>query len=270
MNRGVVIVSFGTDDEMARKKSIDMLEREIKETYPDLRIYSAYMNKKVSHDQTPLGVQRDLHLYEVLQRLVEEKIELVYLQPTFMIEGWLYQEMVRHALLFKTHFKKMSFGRPLLTTLRDYEEVITAFVKQHKRPRKDEAVLCIGHGDKRQHGIQFMALDHLFKAAGYEQYYVATLRSYPGLTEVIGELKKKDYHKVYIYPFMISSGYHVKAEIGGEAPNTWKGQLQQEGYEVESDLKGLGEYPEIRKIYRRHVSDLLGIDYKEEIDGKGK
>lgn len=268
MNRGVVIVSVGTYDEVARKKSIDRLEKEIKEAYPQMRIYSAYMNKKVCHKQSALGEQRALPLYEALQCLVEEKIELVYLQPTFMIEGWLYQEMVRQALSFNTHFKKISFGRPLLTTLRDYEEVIAAFVKQHKKPMKDEAVLCIGHGDEKQLSAQFMALDHLFKRAGYGQYYVATLRAYPGLSEVMGELKRKDYRKVYLYPFMVSSGYHVKAEIGGETPNTWRGQLQQEGFEVESDLKGLGEYPEIRKIYRRHVSDLLGIDYKEEIGDK--
>ena len=65
----------------------------------------------------------------------------------------------------------------------------------------------------------------------------------------------KDYHpsKVILAPFMIVAGDHAKNDMAGDDPDSWYSQFAAAGFEVEAALKGLGEYPGIRRLLVEHL-----------------
>ena len=59
--------------------------------------------------------------------------------------------------------------------------------------------------------------------------------------------------KVVIAPLMIVAGDHAKNDMAGDEPDSWKTIISQKGYEVQTVLKGLGEYESIRHIFVEHA-----------------
>ena len=56
---------------------------------------------------------------------------------------------------------------------------------------------------------------------------------------------------------MIVAGDHAKNDMAGDDPDSWKEQFRSAGYQVTCHLKGLGEFPQIRKIFLRHLEAIL-------------
>ncbi len=54
---------------------------------------------------------------------------------------------------------------------------------------------------------------------------------------------------------MIVAGDHATNDMAGEEEDSWKNQFEAAGYPVECHLKGLGEYPGIRKIFLKHIEE---------------
>ena len=59
--------------------------------------------------------------------------------------------------------------------------------------------------------------------------------------------------KVILAPFMIVAGDHAKNDLAGDDPESWYSQFKAAGFETEAVLKGLGEYPGIRKLLVEHL-----------------
>lgn len=260
VKQAIVIVSFGSSYEEARQRSIGQIENEVKARYGHFRVYSAYLSEEILEKVRKKREEELLSLTECLSYLLKSGIEEVYLQPTFIICGKQYQRMIDIISTYEGALQKVAIGKPLLTTIQDFNETITAFVKSHPKLKENEAVICMGHGSDDTSSRSFATLDDRFKKMGYEQYYVATLRSYPTIAHVLRKLKKKVYHRIYLYPFTLVAGFHVANDLMDKAEAAWQSLLEKEGYEVVSCVRGLGEYPEIRSIYMRHVKALLGID----------
>ena len=52
---------------------------------------------------------------------------------------------------------------------------------------------------------------------------------------------------------MIVAGDHAKNDMAGEEEDSWKNIIGAKGYQVETVLKGLGEYKSIRNLFVEHV-----------------
>ena len=52
---------------------------------------------------------------------------------------------------------------------------------------------------------------------------------------------------------MIVAGDHAHTDMAGDSPDSWVSQFKNAGFEVCPILKGLGEYPGIRKLFTDHV-----------------
>ena len=50
-----------------------------------------------------------------------------------------------------------------------------------------------------------------------------------------------------------NAGDHAKNDMAGDEPDSWKTIISQKGYEVQTVLKGLGEYESIRHIFVEHA-----------------
>lgn len=80
------------------------------------------------------------------------------------------------------------------------------------------------------------------------------MESFPELKNVMAKLKIAGKKKVALMPFMLVAGDHAKNDMAGEE-DSWKSELEEEGYEVRAILKGLGEFAGIRKIFLEHIEE---------------
>ena len=44
--------------------------------------------------------------------------------------------------------------------------------------------------------------------------------------------------------------------MAGDGPESWKSRLEEQGFQVRCVVRGMGEYPEIRGLYIRHLQKL--------------
>lgn len=95
-----------------------------------------------------------------------------------------------------------------------------------------------------------------FHALGYNQVLVGTVESFPELKNVMAKLKIAEKKKVALMPFMLVAGDHAKNDMAGEE-DSWKSELEEEGYEVRVIMKGLGEFSGIRKIFLEHIEEAM-------------
>ncbi len=260
INKAILVVSFGTSHTDTRRKTIDQIEEDIRSNYPEYSIYHAFTSKMI------IGIlqQRDgieiLTVSEVMEQMKKDGISDVIIQPTHILNGIENDLMIQDANKYKKEFNTIVFGAPLLHETEDYWEVINAFVKNLPELSENEAVVCMGHGTEHYTNASYAALDYMFKDQGYENIYIATVEAYPSLNNIIKKLKEKNYDKIILVPFMIVSGDHAKNDMAGDDEDSWKVILEKEGFEVLCILEGLGENPEIRKIFLDHVSNALKME----------
>lgn len=251
--KAILVVSFGTSHNDTREKTIDQIEQDINNCYPEYRVYRAYTSKMI----IKILIHRDnIHVFTVSEAMVQMKLdgmEEIIVQPTHVLNGIENDNMIADVINHKDDFKTIKFGTPLLHSTDDYMRVVETLAKELPVNEKNQALIFMGHGTEHYTNTSYTALDYMFKARGYDNVYVATVEAYPEITDIMKQLKGKKYNKVLVTPFMIVSGEHAKNDMAGEEENSWKFQLEKEGFDVSCILKGLGEYKEIRSIFIDHI-----------------
>lgn len=256
IQQAILVVSFGSSYEETIQKSIGQIEGAIQKAYPQYVVYRAFTSERIKHKLHKEGKEID-DVKEALERMHAVGIKKVIVQPTFIISGVEYNRMCEVAKAYKGLFDEIKIGRPLLSSVEDYFKVIKAFTSGLGVVAADEAIICMGHGAEHFMSVSYAALDYMFKDSGHSNIYVATIGSYPRIETVIKQLKEKGYQKVRLVPFMVVAGYHVKKTMIEEVEESWEKQLQKAGFEVSTQIEGLGENEGIRKIYIEHVADCL-------------
>ena len=70
--------------------------------------------------------------------------------------------------------------------------------------------------------------------------------------------------KVLLMPFMFVAGDHAKNDIAGD----WKEELEKKGYEVSVFMEGLGQNPDIQKIFIEHARFMAKHKMIDIVDKK--
>ena len=128
LKKAILVVSFGTSFEETRKRTIDVIEDEIRNAYPDYAIYTAWTSKMIIKKlATEFNIKRNT-VSEAMQQMYEDGIQSVVIQPTHIIPGVENDIMTADALEFKDKFAKISFSTPLLATTEDNVSTIKAIM----------------------------------------------------------------------------------------------------------------------------------------------
>lgn len=257
MNRGILVVSFGTSYMYTREKTIDQIERDIENEFPSYKIYNAFTSKmilKVLKERDHIHVNT---VVEALEEMLNDGMEHIIIQPTLILNGIEYDLMMEDINQYKEKFKSVLVGTPLLTTTEDSFNVIDGFLQESPDINENEAIVFMGHGSDHYVNSIYAALDYMFKARGHENIYMATVEAYPELYDIMDGLKCKNYKKIYLLPFMIVAGDHATNDMASEEEDSWKCILENEGFQVECILKGLGENKNIRKIFIDHIYKVM-------------
>ena len=255
--KAILVISFGTSHADTREKTIGAIEKEIADTYADYEIRRAFtsgMILKVLANRDNVIID---NVKEAMDRLVRDGFQEVFIQPTHVIPGDEYDDMVEVIMQFIDRFEKLTIGKPLLFNTEDYRKVIKAIMDQFPSLSDQEALVLMGHGTEHCINGVYAALDYLFKEMGFANVFVGTVEAYPDIAVV--EKMVADYHpkKIILMPLMVVAGDHASNDMAGDEEDSWKSIFEKSGYEVECILKGLGEFQAIRDIYLEHISQEI-------------
>ncbi len=257
--RAILVVSFGTTYPQTREETIGAIEREISETYPQYlirRCFTSSIVRRVMSERE--GLQID-DVPGALQRLVDEGVTEVAVQPTHVMHGFEYDKLQAQAAAFNDRFARLALGRPLLSSTADYQAVVQALRNEFAKPLStpQTALVLMGHGTEHFANACYAALNDHIRAAGVKNLFVGAVEGYPEVDDLLNQMSGSGVERVVLAPLMVVAGDHARNDMAGAGPDSWKSRFESAGYPVTCILKGLGSYRAIRKIYLSHLNEIL-------------
>lgn len=242
----LLAVHFGTTHDDTRNQTIDVINYNLKNTFPDMEFREAWTSRIVIRRNKKRGIEK-LTPTEALEKLKKEGYTHILIQSTNIIEGIEMEALRKEAETFAGAFKDIRIGHPLLYTVEDYRKTIEILTKEKDFEGKN--VVLVGHGTYTPSTSTYAMLDYMLKAEGFSNYFVGTIEGYPSFNDLLTQLKSSQSKEIILVPFMFVAGEHAKNDMAEE----WKNALEQQGYQVSVYMKGLGEYPAIRQMFTDHA-----------------
>ena len=248
-----------------REATIGAVEKKIEEKFPDYDVRRAFTSQTIIDKLKERDNIEIDNVDTAMQKLVGDNVKELIVQPTHVMNGFEYEEMLNAVKPYEDKFTKLSIGQPLLTSDEDYNKVVEALAAETPQLADNgTAVIFVGHGTEHYANATYAALDYRFKALGYTNAFIGTVEGYPDLEKVKEDVKELGVNKVVLAPLMIVAGDHATNDICGEEEGSWATEFKKEGYSVECLKKGLGEYEGIRELFAEHVQQAADEGQEEE------
>jgi sirohydrochlorin cobaltochelatase len=254
MHQALLTVSFGTSIPEARE-SIQNVERALQQAVPERSFFRAFSSPPIRRILSKRG-EIIFSLPDALAYLRENGVQDVIVQPTHILYGFEYDEIQKTVQQFEADFLHIALGKPLLADSRDLQHLTNILSQQYPEQEK-EALVLMGHGTTHFANLVYPALQTAFRLINRTDVFIGTVEGWPDLNAVKLQLKNSGYHNLHLVPLMLVAGNHVKNDMIGEHPGSWKSQLETEGFSVRYSINSLGMMPEVQKMYVEHVNKLL-------------
>lgn len=258
-NQAILVVSFGTSYNDSRDLTIGAIENAIAEEFPEYDVRRAFtsqiiIDKLAERD----GLVVD-NVEEALDRAVADGITTLVVQPTHLMNGYEYTDLADALSEYESQFEQIVLAEPLLTSDEDFDAVVEAITMRTIDYDDGETAICfMGHGTEAEANEVYPKLQEKLTDAGYSNYFVGTVEAEPSLDDVIAAISENgDYTKVVLEPLMVVCGDHANNDMAGDEDDSWKSCFEEEGYEVECILEGLGQNEDIQQIYVSHTQDAV-------------
>ena len=249
----ILVVSFGTSFPETRAKTIDQIEADIAVAFPGCGIYHAWTSQVIIGKLLKRDGIKIPTIEEAIEQILSDGITRLIVQPTHLLSGIENDQMRDTVNRYASDFASISFGDPLLTTTEDCRQAIQAIMMEFTHLQADEALVLMGHGTIHQANSVYGTLDRLLKDLGYPNVFLGTVEASPSLDTLIKKISPLHPKKVLLAPFLVVAGDHATHDMSGEHENSWRSRFEAAGFTVASIMKGLGEYPGIRKLYLEHA-----------------
>ena len=250
----LLVVSFGTSYNDSRRLSIGAIETAIEESFPNFSVRRAFTSQIIiDHVKDRDDVDID-NVEEALERAVENGVTTLVVQPTHLMNGLEYNDLVEEIANYSDAFEQVAIGDPLLTSDSDYEAVIAAITGDTAEyDDGDTAIVFMGHGTEADSNEVYATMQEKLTEAGYANYYIGTVEAEPTLEDALEMVEAGEYSRVVLQPLMIVAGDHANNDMAGDDEDSWKSVFEAAGYEVEVVLKGLGELEAIQDLIVEHA-----------------
>ena len=260
MKKAILVTSFGTSHKDTREKCLDVIENEVREKYGNEKVERAYTSGVI---RRIVEKKEGIHIYdqkEGLEALKNKGYDEIITMSLHILGGIEYSKL-------SNEYGKIT--QPLLTTDEDYGKIVNN--EKFNDLEGNDAIIFMGHGSESAADVTYQRLQEEYIKAGKNNIFIATVEGKVTIEDVIEKLKKTDYKKILLKPFMIVAGDHAKNDMASDEEDSWKTVLQNEGYEVTPVLKGMGEYKFIRDMFMEKLEAVYGKDEKknEKIGSKG-
>ncbi len=254
----LLAVSFGTSYNDNRDLSIGGIEEALKKAYPDYEIRRAFtsqiiIDKLKSRDNLVID-----NVTEAMDRLVADGVKEVVIQPTHVMNGFEFDDIVNEVSTYKDKFESFKIGKQLLASDEDFKEIVSIIIEETKSYDTDgTAIVFMGHGTEHKSNEVYAKLQQYITDAGYSNYFIGTVEATPDLDDVVALAKESGAKKVVLLPFMIVAGDHANNDMAGDEDDSWKTRFEAEGFEVEAVLKGMGQYTGVQNMIVKHAGETI-------------
>ena len=250
----LLVVSFGTSFNDSRRLTIGAIEDAIEKSEPDFSVRRGFTSQIIiDHVKKRDNVAID-NVTEALDRAVKNGVKTLVIQPTHLMNGLEYTDLVNEIAENADSFDQVAVGEPLLTSDDDFKAVIQAITDATKEYDDGETAICfMGHGTEADSNKVYAKMQDMLTEAGFDHYYVGTVEATPSLDDVLAKVKEGSYKKVVLEPLMIVAGDHANNDMAGDEEGSWKTTFEEAGYEVNCLVRGLGELEPIQQLFVEHA-----------------
>lgn len=250
----ILVVSFGTTFPGTRQKTIAATEAAIQQAYPDATVFRAFTsNVVIKRIREKEQIKIDTPS-QALHKIQQAGFTRVLVQSLHIIPGIEYQRLLSQLAGYRDQFAELIVGQPLLSDYSDYQWLVAQLPKLTPNLAADEGVLFMGHGTADNQFTAYACLDHMLMGT---RHYVGAVESYPDLTLELKRMQQDGIKKVHLWPLMLVAGNHATNDMSSTKPDSWRSQLEAQGFKTESHLVGLGELPAVQQRFTQHLQQAI-------------
>ena len=288
----LLVVSFGTSFNDSRVADIGGIEKALAEAYSDWSVRRAFTAQIIiNHVQARDGEKID-NMDQALQRAIDNGVKTLVVQPTHLMHGAEYDELVAAVDKVKDQFESVEVAEPLLGEVgadasdinEDKEEASKAVVAEAVKDAKADsidalaedgtALVLMGHGTSHVANITYSQMQKQMEELGYKNVFIGTVEGNPpetALPEVKKAVEEAGYIKVILRPLMVVAGDHANNDMAADEEGSWYygfangGEFEVEGADAPVDIgkgfgadnvtcqiAGMGRIADIQKMYVDH------------------
>ncbi len=278
-NEAILLVTFGSSYE-APQQTFKTIDAAFKNHYPELDVSWAYTSsfiiKKLREGRGggSLKGQKIINYTpeEALRLLAKKGYTQINVQSLHIIPGEEYDDLVETICAFTSkHPKvKINIGAPLLNDANDIRYIAQMLSAKFAQQAKQGPVCFMGHGTPHKADTMYTTLDTELKRIN-PNFFVGTVEgtafdngitSVDGLLNTIGAINEKPM-QVTLSPLMSVVGDHASNDMNGTsgesepAKQSWRERFEAENYQVQCDMTGLGDYPEVLALWIQHLQTAM-------------
>ena len=230
----LLVVSFGTSFNDSRAEDIGGIEKALEAAYPDWSVRRAFTAQIIiNHVQARDDEKID---NQALERAVDNGVKNLVVQPTHLMHGAEYDELVETLDNYKDKFETVTVAEPMLgevgsdaTVINEdkakvaeaitAEAVKTAGYDSLDAAKEDgTAFVFMGHGTSHSAKVSYSQMAAQMKDLSYDNVFIGTVEGEPEETaceNVIEAVKEAGYTKVVLRPLMVVAGDHANNDMVG-------------------------------------------------------
>ena len=288
----LLVVSFGTSFNDSRAQDIKGIEDKLQEAYPDWSVRRAFTAQIIINHVEARDDEVIDNMDQALDRAVANGVKNLVVQPTHLMHGAEYDEMVEALDSYKDKFESVAIAEPMLGEVGDDATVINDDKKAVAQAITDEACkiagydsmeaaaedgtafVFMGHGTSHTANVTYDQMQTQMEDLGFTNAFIGTVEGEPEDTEcqaVIEKVKEAGFKKVVLRPLMVVAGDHANNDMAGDDEDSWKSQFVASGNfeNVDTQIAGLGRIEAVEQLYVDHTKaaiDSLGTDAEATTD----
>ena len=218
---------------------------------------------------------------QALERAVANGVKELVVQPTHLMHGAEYDEMMEALEGYKDKIEKITVAEPLLGEVGSDAAVINAdkevtakavvaaaaadagFADAAAAADAGTAFVLMGHGTAHVAKVTYSQMQTQMDKLGYDNVFIGTVEGEPEETSceaVIEAVKAAGYKNVILRPLMVVAGDHANNDMAGGEEDSWKSMFQADGGfdSVTAQIAGLGSIPAVQELYVAHTKAVIG------------
>ena len=277
----LLVVSFGTSFNDSRVEDIGGIEKALQVAYPDWSVRRAFTAQIIiNHIQARDGEKID-NVAQALDRAVANGVKNLLVQPTHLMHGAEYDELVGVLEGYKDKIENIIVAEPLLGEVgadatvinADKAAVAAAVVSEavieseyddiFSAAKAGAAFVFMGHGTSHTANVTYDQMQTQINELGFKNVFIGTVEGEPEDTAcaaVIEKVKEAGFKKIILRPLMVVAGDHANNDMADpEDPESWISQFTASGAfdSVECQIAGLGRIDLIQALYVLHTGEAV-------------
>lgn len=261
----LLVISFGTSFNDNRRLTIGAIEEAMEKAFPAYSVRRGFTSQIIiDHVERRDGEVID-NVGEALNRAVANGVKHLVIQPTHLMDGLEYNDVVDEVAQYADAFESLSIGAPLLASDEDFQIVARALVDATASYDDGKTAICfMGHGTEAESNKVYARMQQVLADGGYANCFVGTVEAAPTVEDVLALVQAGSYERVVLRPMMIVAGDHANNDMASDEEDSWKSLFEGAGYEVVCDVHGLGELEAIQNLLVEHAKAAAGMEAPEK------